>query len=96
MEGIITCAIGIVGYFLLVGFPDVQKRTWGFLSQRETAWVISRVQADRGDAKLPKFSVMKFLRGGADIKVWALALIYFNQALVNFGMSPGPQVKPRV
>ncbi|KAF6811815.1 major facilitator superfamily transporter [Colletotrichum sojae] len=87
VEGIITCVIGIIGYFLLVGFPDVQKRTWGFLSERETAWVISRVQADRGDAKLPKFSVMKFLRGGADIKVWALALIYFNQALVNFALS---------
>ncbi|GKT41471.1 putative transporter [Colletotrichum spaethianum] len=84
MEGIITCTIGIVGYFLLVGFPDAQKRTWRFLSEKETAWVISRVQADRGDAELPAFSIKKFLRGGADVKVWALALIYFNNALVNF------------
>ncbi|KAJ0162674.1 High-affinity nicotinic acid transporter, partial [Colletotrichum tanaceti] len=86
-EGIITCAIGVVGYFLLVGFPDAQKRTWRFLSQRETAWVISRVQADRGDAELPAFSVGKFLRGGADVKVWALSVIYFNNALVNFSLS---------
>ncbi|GJC84389.1 putative transporter C1039.04 [Colletotrichum liriopes] len=84
MEGIITCMIGIVGYFLLVGFPDAQKRTWKFLSEEETSWVISRVQADRGDAELPAFSVKKFLRGGADVKVWALAVIYFNNALVNF------------
>ncbi|GKT92250.1 major facilitator superfamily transporter [Colletotrichum tofieldiae] len=84
MEGIITCMIGIVGYFLLVGFPDAQKRTWKFLSEKETSWVISRVQADRGDAELPAFSVKKFLRGGADVKVWALAVIYFNNALVNF------------
>ncbi|KZL68877.1 major facilitator superfamily transporter [Colletotrichum tofieldiae] len=87
MEGIITCMIGIVGYFLLVGFPDAQKRTWKFLSEKETSWVISRVQADRGDAELPAFSVKKFLRGGADVKVWALAVIYFNNALVNFSLS---------
>ncbi|OHW91842.1 major facilitator superfamily transporter [Colletotrichum incanum] len=87
MEGIITCIIGIVGYFLLVGFPDAQKRTWKFLSEKETAWVISRVQVDRGDAELPAFSVRKFLRGGADVKVWALAVIYFNNALVNFSLS---------
>ncbi|WQF87761.1 Putative major facilitator superfamily, MFS transporter superfamily [Colletotrichum destructivum] len=87
IEGIITCAIGVVGYFLLVGFPDAQKRTWKFLSEKETAWVISRVQADRGDAELPAFSVKKFLRGGADVKVWALSIIYFNNALVNFSLS---------
>ncbi|KAJ0306303.1 hypothetical protein COL516b_004761 [Colletotrichum fioriniae] len=84
IEGVITCAIGIVGYFLLVGFPDAQKSVWNFLSQEETAWVISRVQADRGDAELPSFSVKKFLTGGADIKVWALSIIYFNNALVIF------------
>ncbi|TDZ34437.1 putative transporter [Colletotrichum spinosum] len=87
MEGIITCIIGITGYFLLVGFPDAQKRTWRFLSESETAWVISRVQADRGDATLPQFSIKKFLRGGSDIKVWAIALIYFNQAVVNGALS---------
>ncbi|KAK2017164.1 MFS general substrate transporter [Colletotrichum eremochloae] len=86
-EGIITCIIGIAGYFLLVGFPDAQKRTWKFLSEKETAWVISRVQKDRGDAKLPAFSIKKFLRGGGDVKVWALAVIYFNNALVNFSLS---------
>ncbi|KAL0934770.1 major facilitator superfamily transporter [Colletotrichum truncatum] len=87
MEGVITCILGVLGYFLLVGFPDAQKKTWAFLSQKETAWVVSRVQADRGDAKLPAFSVKKFIRGGADVKVWAMALIYFNQAVVNFGLS---------
>ncbi|OLN92772.1 High-affinity nicotinic acid transporter 2 [Colletotrichum chlorophyti] len=87
MEGIITCIIGTVGYFLLVGFPEAQKPTWRFLSERETAWVISRVQADRGDADLPAFSIRKFLQGGRDVKVWALAFIYFNHALINFALS---------
>ncbi|KAH0443048.1 major facilitator superfamily transporter [Colletotrichum camelliae] len=87
MEGIITCCLGILCYLVLVGFPDTNKRTWGFLSQREIAWVVSRVQEDRGDAKLPSLSVKGFLRGGADVKVWAFALIYFNQALVNFALS---------
>ncbi|KAK1466273.1 major facilitator superfamily transporter [Colletotrichum cuscutae] len=87
VEGVITCAIGIVGYFLLVGFPDAKKSAWNFLSQEETAWVISRLQADRGDAELPSFSVKKFLRGGADIKVWALSIIYFNNALIIFSLS---------
>ncbi|KAK1982716.1 major facilitator superfamily domain-containing protein [Colletotrichum cereale] len=86
-EGIITCIIGIVGYFLLVGFPDAQKQTWNFLSEKETAWVISRVQNDRGDAELPDFSIKKFLRGCGDVKVWALAIIYFNNALINFSLS---------
>ncbi|KAF9876925.1 phthalate transporter [Colletotrichum karsti] len=87
MEGVITCFLGLIGYFLLVGFPDADRTSWRFLSQREIAWVIARVQQDRGDATLPAFSIRKFLRGGTDAKVWAISLIYFNQAVMNFSLS---------
>jgi MFS family permease len=36
IEGIMTCLIGVVGYFLIVGFPDDAHKSWRFLNERET------------------------------------------------------------
>ncbi len=34
MEGIITILIGLVGYWLLVDFPDGTRQAWSFLGTR--------------------------------------------------------------
>ncbi|CRK49038.1 hypothetical protein BN1723_020728, partial [Verticillium longisporum] len=53
IEGIITCLLAALGYWLLVDFPDSRRKTWNFLGERELEWVVDRVNHDRGDAKTP-------------------------------------------
>ncbi|EEY23075.1 high-affinity nicotinic acid transporter [Verticillium alfalfae VaMs.102] len=87
IDGIITCLIGLAGLFLLAEFPDTTKPSRHFLSSRELAWVRSRVNADRGDVAISKLTLRKLMRGGLDPKVWAFALIFFNNAVVNFALA---------
>ncbi|KAH6873790.1 major facilitator superfamily domain-containing protein [Thelonectria olida] len=87
IEGVLTVAIGAVGYWLLVDFPDSKRKSWAFLSARECAWIVARVHRDRGDTAVPPFQLSKFLRGGADWKVWAYALIFLNTATIGYALA---------
>jgi len=87
IEGIITCLIGISGFFLLVGFPDSKTKNWKFLNERELQFIIDRVQADRGDAHIEPFSFAKFFKGGADLKIWAFAMIFFNTTTLSYALA---------
>lgn len=69
-EGLLTIVLAIAAYWLLVGFPDSKQPSWKFLNERELAWVVRRVNADRGDSKTPKFEWKKFFSAGLDIKIW--------------------------
>lgn len=91
MEGLLTLVVGVWGYFFLVGFPDATKPSGSFLSQRELSWVLERVNADRGDTDLHALGLRTSLRAAQDFKVWAFGLISFNNAVVNFGLSPVPR-----
>lgn len=88
IEGLLTTLIGIAGYWLVVDFPDSKKRaSWRFLPERERRWVVARVDADRGDASVHAFSAAKFLRAGADWKIWCFALIFFNTTTVTYALA---------
>lgn len=87
IEGILTCVLGIAGYWLIVDFPDSKRTSWRFLGARERAWIVARVQADRGDAKIPAFSMRKFLRAGLDWKIWCYAMIFFNTTTITYALA---------
>jgi hypothetical protein len=38
-------------------------------------YIIDRVNKDRGDAKPEPWSLAKFFKGGADIKIWGFAMV---------------------
>jgi hypothetical protein len=42
IEGVLTCALGISGYWLLIDFPDSNRKSWSFLGHRERQWIIAR------------------------------------------------------
>lgn len=69
-EGLLTIVLAIAAYWLLVGFPDSKQPSWKFLNERELAWVVRRVNANRGDSKTPKFEWKKFFSAALDIKIW--------------------------
>lgn len=76
MEGIITCLIGLAGYVFMVDFPEQAHKAWGFLTERESAYITRRINRDRQDAGLDKFSFSKFIKPARDLKVWGFALIF--------------------
>ncbi|KAL2114020.1 hypothetical protein VUR80DRAFT_1316 [Thermomyces stellatus] len=87
IEGIMTCLLGIAAYWLLVDFPDSTRKTWSFLSDRERAFVVARVDADRGDVEVTAFSLAKFLRAGLDWKIWGYALIFFGSTAISYSLA---------
>lgn len=87
MFGLITCVVGILGYWGVVDFPDSKRSSWHFLNAREREWVIARVNADRGDAGIQAFSLAKFFRGGLDWKIWVYALIFFNTTTITYALA---------
>ncbi|OAQ66291.1 phthalate transporter [Pochonia chlamydosporia 170] len=87
IEGAITCALAVASYWLLVDFPDSTRKSWSFLSLREKQWIVSRVQRDRGDAKVAPFNLRKFLGGGTDWKIWAYAMIFFNTTTMSYALA---------
>lgn len=62
----------------VVDFPDRGHNTWGFLNQRECAFILRRLDKDRGDASPEPFSLIKFLRPALDLKVWGFAFIFLS------------------
>jgi hypothetical protein len=87
IEGVITCALAMVGYWLLVDFPDSKRQSWNFLGARERAWVVDRIKRDRGDSEVPPFNLGKFLRAGTDWKIWAYALIFLCSTTITYALA---------
>ncbi|KAH8886480.1 MFS general substrate transporter [Thozetella sp. PMI_491] len=87
IEGLLTCLLGIGGYWLLVDFPDSKRATWLFLGERERAWICARVNADRGDAKIPEFNLGRFLKPALDLKIWAYAMCFFNTTTITYALA---------
>ena len=75
-EGLLTCLAGIAGYFLIVDFPELSKKSWRFLNQREAAFVVARIQEDRADAIPTPFAIIPYLKNGLDLKVWGFACLF--------------------
>ncbi|KAF2112115.1 major facilitator superfamily domain-containing protein [Lophiotrema nucula] len=87
IEGTLTCVLGIGSYWMLVDFPEKAHLSWKFLTERESKFIIDRVNRDRGDAKVQPFSAAKFFRAGLDIKIWGYAMIFFNTTSVTYALA---------
>ncbi|KAI1421674.1 major facilitator superfamily domain-containing protein [Xylaria sp. FL1777] len=87
IEGLLTIVLGVAGYFLLVNFPDSNRKNLGFLSEKQRAWIVNRVNADRGDAVPSKFNLVKYLKAGLDWRIWAYALIAFGSTTIAYALA---------
>jgi len=82
VEGAITIVFGVIAWFYLPNFPDQN----GFLNEEETAYVLERVEKDRGDSVPDVLSKEKFVAHLLDWKIWAIGALngivfdgYFNK-----------------
>jgi sugar phosphate permease len=87
IEGIITCLLALLGFWLLVDFPDSMRGSWSFLDARERRWVVDRVNRDRGDAIVPPFNLKQFLSGGLDWKIWAYGLLFCFTTTIAYALA---------
>lgn len=92
MEGIITVALGLMGYILIIDFPDKSTKPHlitrkAFLTMDEARIVLSRIERDRGDAVVDKLTVQTVLRHLRDWKIWEFAWLYLlnNTVTYSFG-----------
>lgn len=92
MEGIITCALGLMGYILIVDFPDKSTRKHpitrrAFLTLDEAKIVLTRIERDRGDAVVDKLTGAVVRRHLRDWKIWEYAWLYLlnNTVTYSFG-----------
>jgi len=76
IEGVITCVLAIMGYFLLVDFPEHSYKSWKFLNKREASFIVARIELDRNDAVVEPFAIGSYLRHGLDSKVWGFAWLF--------------------
>jgi len=61
-------AFGIIAWSYVPGFPDEN----GFLNREETAFILKRVEEDRGDSKPDAVSLGKVIRHLLDWKIWVI------------------------
>ena len=88
MEGILTCLVGIVGYFFLVDFPDrASKTTRNFLTEAECQFIMRRVAKDRDDAAVESFNFKKWAASGLDLKIWGFAMIYLCLTTIAYAIA---------
>ncbi|CBF71440.1 hypothetical protein AN6778.2 [Aspergillus nidulans FGSC A4] len=87
MQGVLTFIVGILCMIFVVDFPDKGYNTWGFLTQRECAFILRRLDRDRSDANPEPFNLVKFLRPALDLKIWGFAFIFFSITTVTYGIA---------
>lgn len=79
MEGLFTCLIGVAGYIAMVNFPSQSHKVSWFLNERESAYIVRRLNRDRGDAddtESETFNWRAFFSSALDLKIWAFAFSY--------------------
>lgn len=78
LEGILTCAVGIFAFTVLVKFPDQEVHSPSplFLKQDEAKAVLERLNEDRGDTHVEPFSIVSFLKPAKEIEIWGFALLF--------------------
>ncbi|KAJ0416322.1 major facilitator superfamily domain-containing protein [Aspergillus carlsbadensis] len=87
MQGVLTFIVGICCMIFVVDFPDKGHNAWGFLNERECAFILRRLNRDRADANPEPFNIVKFLRPALDLKIWGFALIFFCLTTVSYAIA---------
>lgn len=76
MEGILTCVVSFIGYFLIVDFPEDAAKSLFFLNEAESRFIVARIEKDRHDVHLEPFNLGDYLRNALDLKVWGFAACF--------------------
>ncbi|KAL9625936.1 MAG: hypothetical protein Q9204_007716, partial [Flavoplaca sp. TL-2023a] len=85
----LTCLVAFLGYLFLVSFPDNKnfRSLIPFLSLEERQLICARVNQDRSDADLEKFTFTRWLSGAKDWKIWIYGLCFGCATTVSYALA---------
>lgn len=83
IEGLLTVCIALMGYLVLVDFPDRST----FLTPEQKAMVVERIHRDRGDSVADPMTTKKFLAYLCEPKIWLFAVWFCVTTLGTYSMS---------
>ncbi|QDS68817.1 hypothetical protein FKW77_006268 [Venturia effusa] len=92
IEGIVTVALGILGFIAIIDFPDKAAKPGlivrkPFLTIDEAAIILARVDRDRGDAVVDELTARVILHHLKDWKIWEYAWLYFLNNIVTYSFA---------
>ena len=73
--------VGLIGAFTICDFPEKAAHKTSslaitFLSEKEAAFVVARIEKDRHDVEPAPFKLGVYLKQAADLKVWGFASLF--------------------
>lgn len=91
MQGLITVVVGTIGVFTIVDFPELaakrSKTSMSFLSEREAAFVVARIEKDRHDVIAEPFQLGQYLKNALDLKVLGFACLFGLTTTVTYAIA---------
>ncbi|KAH9874109.1 hypothetical protein IAQ61_004737 [Plenodomus lingam] len=91
LQGVLTIAIGLVGWYFIVDFPELAAKSSTlqkkFLDQDEVDFIVARIEEDRHDVVAEEFNLAKYCKGALDLKVWGFALIFMMTTTVTYAIA---------
>jgi hypothetical protein len=81
LEGIVTCALSIAGYWVIVDFPEEA----GFLDEKERVFVVEKLRKDIGDSAFEALSWRNVVGVFKDWKIWVGGFMYFGTIVPCYG-----------
>jgi hypothetical protein len=81
LQGLLTVVAGMIGSLTIADFPEKAAKksrsfALSFLSEKEAAFVVARIEKDRHDAIPEEFKLGTYLAQGLDLKVWGFASLF--------------------
>ncbi|KAK5700182.1 hypothetical protein LTR17_023150 [Elasticomyces elasticus] len=91
LQGVLTVIVGVVGAFTIADFPEKASKRSGFslrfLSDKEAAFVVARIEKDRHDAIPEAFNIGAYMRNAGDLKVWGFAALFGLTTTVTYAIA---------
>ncbi|KAI5369235.1 putative major facilitator superfamily, MFS transporter superfamily [Septoria linicola] len=92
MQGLITCAVAVIGAFTIADFPEKASKkskslAVSFLNEREANFIVARIEEDRHDAIAEPFKLSTYLRCGLDSKIWGFATLFMLTTTTTYAIA---------
>lgn len=81
-----TCIVAVAAWFIILDFPDKASNK-GFLTPDEAAFVMQRIEDDRGDSVADPLTARKVLHHLSDFKLWAFATMFMSTTMPAYAFA---------
>jgi len=89
IEGVITCVLALIGYVIIIDFPDrvLQRRNGKFLSAGDVMILKARIDRDRDDSTADSITWEKVGEHLSDWKLWVFSLLFMCTTVPSYAFA---------